>query len=65
MGTYKGNVVHFMQHWTLCELLNVASNHVAGLNYVDAYAMAPWAIERTDQSRVPGSGVRVRRLAKR
>ena len=64
MGTYKGNVVHFMQHWTLCELLNVASNHVAGLNYVDAYAMAPWAIERTDHSlefdrvrdRLPGQG---------
>ena len=50
MGTYKGNGGHLMQHWTLCELLSVASNHVAGLNYIDAYAMAPWATQRTSHS---------------
>ena len=44
MGTYKGNVGHLMQHWTLCRLLSVArQQHVVGLNYIDAHAMAPWA----------------------
>ena len=43
MGTYKGNVGNLMQHWTLCELLTVASKHINRLNYIDAYAMAPWA----------------------
>ena len=51
MGSFKGNVGTLMQHWTLCELLSVASKHVAGLNYIDTYAMAPWATQRTDHSR--------------
>ena len=49
MGTYMGNVGHLMQHWTLCEILNVANKHVCGLNYIDAHAMAPWATIRTDR----------------
>ena len=43
MCTYKGNVGHLMQHWTLCAVLKVAKRHVAGLNYIDGHAMAPWA----------------------
>ena len=46
--TYKGNVGNLMQHWTLCELLRAAKNHTAGLNYVDAHAMAPYAEVRKD-----------------
>ena len=46
MGTYKGNVGHLMQHWTLCELLTIAKkNDTSGLNFIDAHAMAPWATE--------------------
>ena len=64
MGSYMGNVGHLMQHWTICELLTVASNHVAGLNYIDAHAMAPWATQRTRPDRefdcvrdgLPGQG---------
>ena len=43
--TYKGNVGHLMQHWTLCELLDLANHHhsTPGLNYIDAHAMAPLA----------------------
>ena len=42
--TYKGNVGHLMQHWTLCELLDLAACHsTPGLNYIDAHAMAPLA----------------------
>ena len=50
MGTYKGNVGNLMQHWTLCELLVVARKHAAELSFVDAHAMAPLALERTDGS---------------
>ena len=47
MATYKGNVGHLMQHWTLCEILRIAAeNNVPGLNFIDAHAMAPWATER-------------------
>ena len=64
MCSYRGNVGHLMQHWTLCEMLTVASNCVAGLNYIDAHAMAPWATIRTGPSRefdyvrdrLPGEG---------
>ena len=46
MPTYKGNVGHLMQHWTLCELLNIAHQQgVPGLNFIDAHAMAPRATE--------------------
>lgn len=47
MGSCMGNVGHLMQQWTLCELLTVARGHFAGLNYIDAYAMPPWATQRT------------------
>ena len=44
MTTYKGNSGHLMQHWTLCELVNIADNQgVPGLNFIDAHAMAPSA----------------------
>ena len=43
MSTYMGNAGHLMQHWTLCKVLSIANNHVTGLNYIDAHAMAPWA----------------------
>lgn len=46
MTTYFGNVGHLMQHWTLCELVNIADEHAPGLNFIDAHAMAPWATER-------------------
>ena len=44
MGTYKGNVGHLMQHWTLCELVDFADQENApGLSFIDAHAMAPMA----------------------
>ena len=44
MPSYKGNVGHLMQHWTLCELLEIAQQQgVPGLNFIDAHAMAPLA----------------------
>lgn len=49
MGTYKGNVGHPMQHWTLCELLRIAGRHTTGLNFIDAHAMSPWATVRNDK----------------
>ena len=48
MVTYKGNVGHLMQHWTLCEVLTAAQKHTTGLNFIDAHAMTPWATEPTD-----------------
>ncbi len=64
MGSYKGNVGHLMQHWTLCKVLRVASEHAAGLSYIDAYAMSPWATKCTSPDSkfksvkkcLPGSG---------
>ena len=50
MGTYMGNVGSLMQHWTLCEVLRVAEKHAFGLNFIDAYAMAPLADTRTRHS---------------
>ena len=42
MRECKGNVGHLMQHWTLCELLDAAQkNHVPGVSFIDAHAMAP------------------------
>ncbi len=40
---YMGNVGHLMQHWTLCELLDIAGKHTSALSFIDAHAMAPWA----------------------
>lgn len=48
MPTYKGNVGNLMQHWTLCELLHIASDHTTGLSFIDAHAMAPLAQESTE-----------------
>lgn len=45
MPTYKGNGGNLMQHWTLCELVNIADQHAPGLHFIDAHAMAPWATE--------------------
>ena len=47
VGTCKGNLGNLMQHWTLCEILQVANARAAGLSFVDAYAMAPWATAGT------------------
>ena len=47
MGTYKGNVGNLMQHWTLCEVLQIANAQADGLSFIDSYAMAPWATECT------------------
>lgn len=51
MPTYKGNIGHLMQHWTLCELLAAAKRQptIPRLNFIDAHAMAPWATESTDR----------------
>ena len=49
MCTYRGNVGHLMQHWTLCKLLVTASKHTTGLNFIDAHAMAPLATERLEE----------------
>ena len=48
--TYKGNVGHLMQHWTLCKLLDLAKQHrTPGLNYIDAHAMAPLAVKNENK----------------
>ncbi len=60
MGSYMGNVGHLMQHWTLCELLTVASDNVSGLNYIDAHAMAPWATLRAKPTKSSSEFNRVR-----
>lgn len=53
MGTYKGNKGNLMQHWTLCEVLEIAKGQgVTQLNYVDAHAMAPLATKRTSSDTV-------------
>ena len=51
--TYKGNVGHLMQHWTLCELLVLAGSHhpTPGLNYIDAHAMAPLAVKNQSEDK--------------
>ena len=46
MGTYQGNSGNLMQHWTLCELVDIADEYVSGLNFIDAHAMAPVAHTR-------------------
>ena len=47
MPTYKGNVGNLMQHWTFCELVNIAAdNGSLGLNFIDAHAMSPLAREK-------------------
>lgn len=48
MPTYKGNAGHLMQHWTLCELVDIADEHGPGLHFIDAHAMAPCAEEPDD-----------------
>lgn len=62
MTTYKGNAGHLMQHWTLCELVNIADEqYVPGLNYIDAHAMAPIAhtpTEKRADRRTTFNGVR-------
>ena len=47
MPTYKGNVGNLMQHWTFCELVNIAADNCSpGLNFIDAHAMSPLAREK-------------------
>ena len=47
MPTYKGNDGNLMQHWTLCELVNIAvDNGAPGLHFIDAHAMAPLARQK-------------------
>lgn len=47
MPDYKGNAGHLMQHWTLCELLDIAQKkQTPGLSFIDAHAMAPLADKR-------------------
>ena len=48
MVTYKGNAGHLMQHWTLCELVDIADEYAPGLNFIDAHTMAPYAPTRTE-----------------
>ncbi len=38
-----------MQHWTLCEVLQAAQKHTAGLSFIDAHAMVPLANARTSR----------------
>ena len=52
MGTYKGNVGNLMQHWTLCEVLQIANTYGVGLSFIDSYAMAPWATECTRPDKI-------------
>ena len=65
MPTFKGNAGHLMQHWPLCEMLEVAARKgVTGLNFIDAYAMVPLATEnwfkdtkfKSTENRLPNLG---------
>ena len=64
MGTYKDNIGHLMQHWTLCEVLTAVKKYASRLNFIDAHAMAPWATKPTDmdhrftrvRDNLPGQG---------
>jgi hypothetical protein len=47
MPTYRGNVGNLLQHWTVCELVDAANACWSSLRFVDAYAMAPVASERS------------------
>ena len=65
MSNYKGNAGHLMQHWTLCELVDMGIREsVPGLNFIDAHAMAPVANRRIkannmfDRARVCSPGKR-------
>ena len=52
MSTYKGNVGHLMQHWTLCELLVIVGEQdTPGLSFIDAHAMAPLASENQNKDK--------------
>ena len=52
VASYKGNVGHLMQHWTLCKLLVLAKqHHTPGLNYIDAHAMAPLAVKNRSEDK--------------
>jgi len=44
--SYRGNVGNFLQHWVLCEILNIAKGHARQLDFVDAHSMAPFARSR-------------------
>lgn len=51
LGTFKGNAGNLMQHWTLCKVLRIAQEcGVRDLNYVDAHAMVPDAMNQTSWS---------------
>ena len=64
VSKYKGNLGNLMQHWTLTELLRIANAHTSGLNFIDSYAMSPWATRYTQldeafksvKNHLPGKG---------
>ncbi len=46
MHYFKANVGNLMQHWVLCEILEVLKRQFNNLLYIDAYAMAPFSIPK-------------------
>jgi hypothetical protein len=67
MPVFRGNVGNLLQHWVLCEILNILRDETDRLDFVDAYSMAPLADERPKrdatacvfdyvQSRLPDEG---------
>ncbi len=46
MPSYRGNIGNLLQHWVLCEILATAAHYCERVNFIDAYAMAPFASER-------------------
>lgn len=46
MPSFRGNVGNLLQHWVLCEVLSACESHYERLGFIDAYSMAPFAVER-------------------
>ena len=46
MPQYRGNVGNLLQHWVLCELIDLCGKHWTQIHFVDAYSMEPFATER-------------------
>lgn len=46
MPRFRGNVGNLLQHWVLCELLEILRDKSKRIDFIDAFSMAPMADER-------------------
>ena len=54
MTCFKGNCGNLMQHWVLCEVLEIVRRHETQLTFIDAHSMAPLATHRTEKIETSG-----------